>query len=191
MERGRFFHLTGPAGLPYTPVCATRASGHSGQPPAGDPPFTRDPSRIPNGILRDFVGEQAELRTYRALAKEWGIAAETLRKFAIGLTEQPHPRQLTLYGTRFLELHPSGYVREKRVDGHARALDQLKMVLPPGRENAQEIVDRVFELAARNPDEVPDEVEKLYEWITKVLNAEYDAEVRYDQARPSPRRRAK
>jgi hypothetical protein len=136
------------------------------------------------------VWEQADARRYRILAKEWGLSAEALRKFAIGVTRQPHSRQLELYGTKFLELHPSGYVREKRVEGRARALEQLKMVLPPGRENAQQIVDRVFELAARSPDEVPDGVEALREWITKVLNAEYEAEARYAKGRAGTRRKA-
>ena len=129
------------------------------------------------------------MRTYRVLAKEWRLAPETLRKFVIGETLQPHPRQLKLYGTKFLELHPSGYVREKRVDGQARALEQLKMVLPPGRENAREVVDRVFELAARSPGEVPEDVEKLRQWILKVLNAEYDAEARYPKGRNGSRRK--
>lgn len=129
------------------------------------------------------------MRRLRVLAKEWGVSAEALRKFALGITQQPHSRQLELYGTRFLELHPGGYVREKRVDGQARALEQLKMVLPPGRENAQQIVDRVFELAARSPDEVPDGVEALRDWIMKVLNAEYDAEARYLKGRTATRRR--
>jgi hypothetical protein len=188
VERGRFFHLTRPLRLVYTPVCATRASGHSGQPPSGDPPFTRRPERIPNEVLRDFVREQARLRTYRALAEAWGLGHETLRKFATGRTRQPHPRQLELYGTKFLELHPSGYVREKRVDGRARALEQLKMVLPPGRENAQQILDRVFELAARHPDELPDAALRMQEWLHKLLNAEYDAEVRYELRRSGARR---
>lgn len=130
------------------------------------------------------------MRRYRNLARDWGLSAEALRKFAIGVTRQPHSRQLDLYGTKFLELHPSGYVREKRVDGQARALEQLKMVLPPGRENAQQIVDRVFELAARHGDEVPEDVEKLREWILKVLNAEYDAEVRYTKPRTGSSRPA-
>jgi hypothetical protein len=136
------------------------------------------------------VGEQIGVRRLRVLAKEWGVSAEALRKFALGITRQPHSRQLELYGTRFLELHPGGYVREKRVDGQARALEQLKMVLPPGRENAQQIVDRVFELAARSPDEVPDGVEALRDWIMKVLNAEYDAEARYLKGRTATRRQA-
>ncbi len=190
MERGRFFHLTCLLCLIYNPVCATRASGHSGQPQAGDPPFTRSPERIPPEVLRDFVGEQARLHTYRALAKAWGIGHETLRKFAIGETAQPHARQLELYGTKLLELHPSGYVRETRVDGRARALEQLKMVLPPGRENAQEIVDRLFELAARHPDELPDGTERVREWLLKVLNAEYDAEVQFVPRRNGGRRKA-
>jgi hypothetical protein len=171
-------------------VCAKRASGHSGQPPSGDPPFSREASRIPLEVLRDFVREQALARKLRPLSEDWGLSAEALRKFALGLTRQPHPRQLQLFGTKFLELHPSGYVREKRVDGQARALEQLKMVLPPGRENAQEVVERVFELAARSGDEIPADVDKLRDWILKVLNAEYDAEARYSKPRTDARRRA-
>lgn len=122
------------------------------------------------------------MHKYRPLAKSWGLAAETLRKFVEGLTDRPHPAQLDLYGTKFLELHPSGYVREKRVDGSSQALPQLKMVLPPGRENAQEVVDRLFELAARYPDELPENAERIREWLLKLLKAEYDAEAQ--QFRP-------
>ncbi|HST57861.1 MAG TPA: hypothetical protein VLK84_04165 [Longimicrobium sp.] len=122
------------------------------------------------------------------LKQEWGLAAETLRKFATGKTKQPHARQLTLYGTKFLELHPSGYVREKPVDGQARALEQLKMALPPGRENARQMVDRVFEAAARHGEDPPEDVEKLRAWILKLLNAEYEAEARYTRPRTPPRR---
>jgi hypothetical protein len=147
-------------------VCPVNASGHSGQPPSGDPPFTRNPARIPTDVLSDFVAEQAKLRTYRVLAREWGLAAETLPKF--------------------LELHPSGYVQEKPVDGRARALPQLKNLLPAERDKAQEIVDLVFELAARHPDELPDQAKDIRAWLGKLLNAEFDAE-----AGQPPRRRRK
>jgi hypothetical protein len=110
------------------------------------------------------------------LGKEWGLAPETLRKFAEGITQDPHKRQLQLYGSKFLELHPSGYVQEKPVDGRARALPQLKNLLPADRAKAQEIVDRLFELAARHPDELPDEARDIRAWLGKLLNAEFDAE---------------
>lgn len=164
-------------------MCAIRASGHSGQPPSGDPPFTRNPALVPLEVLRDFVAEQARLHTYRPVAAEYGLAAETVRKFAEGITKRPHRRQLELYGTKFLELHPSGYVREKRVDGSSQALPQLKMTLPPGRENAQEVLDRLFELAARHPDELPEQAAEVRRWLQKLLDAEYDAEARYDAKR--------
>lgn len=157
-------------------MCPVDSSGHSGQPPSGDPPYTRNPARIPLEVLRDFVAEQARSRRLRPLAKEYGLAPETLRKFAEGITRDPHKRQLELYGSKFLELHPSGYVQEEPVDGKPRALPQFKMVLPAGREKAQEIVDRLFELAARHPDEVPDEAAEMRAWLGKLLNAEYDAE---------------
>lgn len=188
MERDLFFHLTRPLCLIYTPVCATRASGHSGQPPSGDPPFTRSADRVPAEVLRDFVRDQALLRTYRVLAQAWGIGHETLRKFATGRTRQPHPRQLELYGTKFLELHPSGYVREKRVEGQPRALGQLKLLLPRDRDRAHEVLDRVFGLDERDPAAVPPEAEKVLAWLRAVLNAEHDAEVRYDLRRNGARR---
>jgi hypothetical protein len=160
-------------------VCPKRLSGHSGQPRASDPPFTRDPQNIPVDVLKDFVREQIDACRLRPLAKAWGVGHETLRKFATGLTEQPHPRQLALYSSKFLELHPSGYVREKRVDGKPVALPQLKLLLPADRERAQEVLDRIFALEERGADGVPEEAEKVREWMRKLLNAEFDAEVRF------------
>lgn len=160
-------------------MCDTNLSGHSGQPGGGDdPPFSRSPESIPLEVLRDFVRDQAVAHTYRTLAKKWDVSAETLRKFALRLTEQPHPRQVMLYATSFLELHPSGYVREKRVDGRAVALQQLKMLLPPDRESAHEVLDRILGGDARGPGEAPEQAEAVRAWMHKLLNAEFDAEVR-------------
>lgn len=131
------------------------------------------------------MAEQATLRRLRPLAKDYGLAPETLRKFVEGYTRRPHKRQIELFGTKFLELHPSGYVREEPVDGRARALPQLKNLLPADPERAQEVVDRLFELAARHPDELPGEALKIREWISKLLKAEFDAEA----GQPPPRRK--
>jgi hypothetical protein len=132
------------------------------------------------------VREEADARGSRELARVWGVGHETFRKFHAGITQQPQPRQLQLYRDKFLELHPSGYVREKRVDGKAHALEQLKMVLPPGRENAQQVVDQLRQLAARHADELPEGAERALEWMRKLLNAEYDAEARLPPRRPRP-----
>ena len=129
------------------------------------------------------MGEQARLRTYRTLAKEWKLGHETLRKFVVGETQQPHPRQRQMYGARFLELHPSGYVREKRVDGRPVALDQLKLLLPPERERANEVLERIFALDERDPGQVPEEAAAVLAWMRKLLNAEFDAEVRFGRRR--------
>lgn len=168
-------------------MCATSASGHSGQPPGGgdEPPFSRNPERIPLEVLRDFVGEQARLHTYRVLEEVWGVGHETLRKFATGRTVQPHPRQRELYGAMFLELHPSGYVREKRVNG-PRPLQQLKMVLPPDPDEANQVLDRIFALAGRHPDELPEQAAAVRAWMRTLLNAEFEAETRYRNARRPP-----
>jgi hypothetical protein len=133
------------------------------------------------------VKEQAMLRSYRTLAEAWGLGHETLRKFATGRTADPHPRQLRLYGTKFLELHPSGYVREKRLEGGSKALQQLKMLLPNDRERAQEVLDRIFALEERGGAGLPEEAERVREWMRKLLDAEFDAEVQFRRSRKKAR----
>jgi hypothetical protein len=123
------------------------------------------------------VRAEAEARGSRELARSWNVGHETFRKFHMGLTHEPRPHLLRMYRAKFLELHPSGYVREKQVEG-PNALEQLKMVLPPGRENAQRMVEQLRDLAARHADELPAEAARLHEWLLKLLKAEYDAEGR-------------
>jgi hypothetical protein len=151
-----------------------------------DPPFTRSPNLVPHEVLRDFMGEQARLHGYRPLADRLGTGHETLRKFVTGLTAQPHPRQRERMGAEFLALHPSGYVREATVDGKPRALGPLKMLLPPEREEAEEVLDRIFALAERHPDELPGEAAAVRAWMRRVLNAEFDADTRYPPGRRPP-----
>ena len=98
------------------------------------------------------------------------------------------PASCELYGTKFLELHPSGYMQEKRVEGRPVALQQLKTLLPRDRERANEVLERIFALDERDPAQVPEEAEKLLDWVRKLLNAEHDAEVRYDLRRNGARR---
>lgn len=136
----------------------------------------RDPGRVPLSVLRGFVAEQAEVHGVRALARAWGIGHETLRKFVTGMTARPHPRQRALYGARFLERYPAGYVAE-RGRGRTR-FRPLKMLLPPGRDAALAVLDRIFALAAAAPD-APAETAAVGAWMRLLLEAEYEAEARY------------
>lgn len=153
---------------------------------AFDPPFTRSPNLVPQEVLRDFMGEQARLCGYRALAERLGTGHETLRKFVTGRTAQPHPRQRERMGAEFLEVHPSGYVRETTVDERPRALGPLKLLLPPDREQAEEVLDRIFALAERHPDELPGQAAAVRAWMRRVLNAEFDADARYPPGQRPP-----
>lgn len=158
-------------------------------PPGGglDPPFTRNPADVPLEVLRDFAGEQARLHTYRVLAERWGTGHETLRKFITGRTVVPHPRQRELYGAMFLEMHPGGYVEETRMEDKPRALPPLKRMLPPDRGQALEVLDRIFALADRHPDELPEQAPAVRAWMRRLLEAEFAAELRYSRGRrPSP-----
>ena len=148
-----------------------------------DPPFTRNPAHVPLEVLRDFARQMADQYTYRGVASRWGLGHETLRKFITGTTGQPHPRQREMYGAFFLELHPGGYVEETRTDDRARPLPQLKRLLPPRREEAAEVLARIFDLAARHPDELPEQADAVRAWLQRLLAAEFDAELRYTAGR--------
>lgn len=155
-------------------------SDESSPPASGaEPPFTRSPNLVPQEVLRDFMADQVRVHGYRALADRMGTGHETLRKFVTGLTTQPHPRQRELMGAEFLRVHPGGYVRGDTVDGRPRALGPLKMLLPPEREQAEEVLDRIFALAERHPDELPEQAAAVRAWMRRVLEAEFDADVRY------------
>lgn len=151
-----------------------------------DPPFTRSPNLVPLEVLRDFVGDEARRVGYRALADRLGMGHETLRKIATGRTAHPHPRQRERMGAEFLETHPSGYVRETTVDGKPRALGPLKLLLPPDRDQAEAVLDRVFALAQRHPDELPEQAAAVRAWMRRVLAAEFDADTRYPPGQRPP-----
>jgi hypothetical protein len=156
-----------------------------------NPPFTRNPADIPLEVLRGFVREQALLHTYRGLAERWGMGHETLRKFISGVTVQPHPRQRERYGALFLHLHPAGYVAENGTDhpddDRPRPLPRLKRLLPPDRDEAAEALDRIFALAGRHPDELPEQADAVREWMRTLLDAEFRAEAQYARGRRPPR----
>lgn len=151
-----------------------------------DPPFTRSPNLVPVEVLRDFMAEQARRHGLRTMAERLGMGHETLRKIVTGRTAQPHPRQRELMGAEFLEVHPSGYVRETMVDGKPRALGPLKLLLPPDRDEALEVLDRVFALAERHRDELPEQAAAVRAWMRRVLNAEFDADTRYPPGQRPP-----
>ncbi|HEV3050975.1 MAG TPA: hypothetical protein VGX50_11725 [Longimicrobium sp.] len=148
-----------------------------------DPPFTRRPADVPLEVLRDFVREMAELYSYRGLATRLGMGHETVRKFITRRTELPHPRQREAYAAFFLELHPGGYVEATRTEDRARPLPQLKRLLPPERGEAAAVLDRIFDLAARHPDELPEQADAVRAWMQRLLAAEFDAELRYTAGR--------
>ena len=73
------------------------------------------------------------------------------------------------------------------MDGRPRALGPLKLLLPPDREEAAEVLDRIFALAERHPHELPEQAAAVRAWMRRVLNAEFDADTALP-ARPAPAR---
>lgn len=156
------------------------------RPGGSGPPHTRSPNLVPVEVLRDFVEEQARQHTYRALAERWDIGHETLRKFVMGRTVQPHMRQRELIAAEFLEMHPAGYVQEEAFQPRPRPLPPLKRLLAPERAEALEALDRIFALAERHPGELPEQAAAVHAWMRRVLEAEFDAEMRYPPGRRPP-----
>ncbi len=149
---------------------------------APPPSLVRDPARVPIPVLRGFARAQARLHGVRRVAVCWNVGYETFRKFVTGTTERPHPRQRELYGARFLEHHPAGYVATAPGAGSG-PLRPLKMLLPPDRDAASEVLERIFRLASGQP-EAPPQTAAVGAWMRRLLEAEYDAEPR-PLSRPS------
>ncbi|HWK89245.1 MAG TPA: hypothetical protein VNP72_04595 [Longimicrobium sp.] len=122
---------------------------------------------------------------YRKLEEELDINHEAIRKFVEGITRMPHPATRETYAELYLRHHPAGYAAERKVEGPV-PLPPLKQVLPQGREAAQAVVEGVFALARRHPDELPEGTDNLEKWLRKLLKAEYDAEPKYPGRRRSP-----
>ena len=131
-------------------------------------------------MLRGFVAARVRRHGVRAVSRAWGVGHETLRKFATGVTRQPHARQRELYGARYLEHHPAGYVAERAL-GRRRPLRPLKMLLPPGRDPALAVLQGIF-AAASSAGGAPPQTAAVGAWMCSVLEAEYEAEGRYAAA---------
>ena len=131
-------------------------------------------------MLRDFVAARIRRHGVRAVSRAWGVGHETLRKFANGATRLPHARHRELYGARYLEHHPAGYVAERALGGR-RPLRPLKMLLPPGRDPALAVLRGIF-AAASGSGGAPPQTAAVGAWVCSVLEAEYEAEGRYASA---------
>jgi hypothetical protein len=136
------------------------------------------------------MGELTRRLTYQGLETIHGLGHETVRKFVeydpergFG-TRMPRPRQREKYGELFLEMHPEGYVMERKADGSPGALPPLKTVLPSGEERAEAALEAIFARAAAHPDGLPQGVTGLEGWLKKLVRAQYAADRKYSKPKP-------
>jgi hypothetical protein len=125
------------------------------------------------------MDELAREHTYAGIEKRWGPKREAVRKFVENKTAMPHKRSRRRYGEIFLEFHPAGYVLERRSKEEPAAMRPLKAVLPSGEARAEAVIEKLYELAKRHPDEYPEEAEQMKRWLKTLLKAEYSVERRY------------
>jgi hypothetical protein len=154
--------------------------------------ITRDPSYVPDDVIRGYFAELQKDITQRGVAELVETSHETVRGFMEGdrVTRSTTRRK---YSKFYLDRHPGGYVAERKSspdDPESAAtvpLPQLKEVLrEPGLGMAEEEIERFVELAKRFPDEVPEFADRLKDWLKTFVAAEY---LGTTPERPPPKRR--
>lgn len=132
--------------------------------------------------MKEFV-DRTSLRHAAAVTD---LGHEAIRKFVEGSTEKPHPRSIRAFTGLYWRERGLVFVAEA---GGSEApvfwASELRAVFPGGKAQALADVRKVFELAGRFPDELPDTAPGAERWLVRLVDAEYRNEMPYRR----PRRR--
>ncbi|HKP75056.1 MAG TPA: hypothetical protein VJT67_05900 [Longimicrobiaceae bacterium] len=141
-----------------------------------DPELAKHWRSLRIDTLRAFAAELCAQHTYRGAAALTGLSKEGLRRFVEGDTS-PNPKTRQALGEVFFNLYPSGVMETTRpFHGEWQLRRQLIELLPRGEEAAREELEKIFELARRFPDEVPESADLVWEWMDLQIRGEYWAE---------------
>jgi hypothetical protein len=157
------------------------ASGHNGH--SHTPGNARDavaPQRwleVPDEVVWEFAVNLCAVHKLRGVAKMVKLAPETVRKFILRIGD-PNFSTRRCFAELYLDLNAGGVV----VAEHEwRMRPKLIELLPPGKREAREALAKLFELAKRFPDEVPQTVDELHDWLDLQVCGEYWAEQYYGE----------
>jgi len=151
-----------------------RARGQSSHTAGNDREFdlARHWSNVRVETLREFASELCAALTYRGAAAATGLSKEALRRFVEGETHPNRSTRQTL-GELFLKLYPGGSMWKTSKDGAWQLRVHLYELLSPGEQAARDELAKIFELARRFPDEVPESVDRVHEWVDLQVQGEY------------------
>jgi hypothetical protein len=149
---------------------------------------------IPTEVLREFTLELMAQFRIRGVADMTGLAKDTVRKFAHGLSE-PNLNTRKALGDLFLEMHPAGVLAENGRDrGHDRKWrlrPRLADLLPHGEPAARAALAAIFQHARGGKAAVPDEsIGRIERWLELQVRGEYWAERNGAEIARRPSRRA-
>jgi hypothetical protein len=103
------------------------------------------------------------------------LSPETVRKFIHRIGDPNLTTRLRL-AELYLDFNAGGVV----VPEHTwKARPRLMELLPPGKREARETVAKLIELAKRFPDEAPENVDEILDWLDLQVCGEYWAEEYY------------
>lgn len=180
-ERGRPGRvLRGESAPAYLFQCNSSDSGQNGRTDgAGD--GSNDPDRLPWVDLEDlrvFLRDWVDERNLRDAEKETGIGHEGIRKFIDGSTQRLHNRTRKAYTALMVrEQARAAALAEQLAEGLVEQGDslpaELRMVLPPGLEAGLAALEKIFELAARHPEELPACADEVRAWNERQVRLEY------------------
>jgi len=145
---------------------------------------------IPTELLREFTLELIAQFRIRGVAEMAGVAKDTVRKFAHGLSEPNLTTQKAL-GELFLQMHPAGVLAEhgREHDRKWRLRPRLADLLPRGEPAARAALAAIFREARGATAGAQESIGRIERWLELQVRGEYWAEHNCREvARRPPRR---
>jgi hypothetical protein len=135
---------------------------------------------VPTELLREFMLELIAQFRIRGVADMTGLAKDTVRKFAHGLSE-PNLNTRKALGDLFLEMHPAGVLaengRDRGQERKWRLRPRLSDLLPRGERAAAAALASIFQHARSGKAAMPEEsIGRIERWLELQVRGEYWAE---------------
>ena len=137
---------------------------------------------VPTALLRQFTADLIAEHRIRGVAEMARLSKETIRKFAGGFGEPSYATRRAL-GELFLDLYPGGVMAEPIASEEKRwkVRPRLIELLPEGEPAARAVVALVFRLAGRFPEQLPENLADVEEWVDLQVRGEYWAARHYGE----------
>lgn len=133
---------------------------------------------VPGQLVWEFAVDLCTRHSLRVVARMVKLAPETVRKF-VNRTSVPNLATRRRFADLYTERNAEGVVAEEQNTKRWKARRRLIELLTEGEGLARAELAKILELAKRFPDEVPESVDNLHEWMDLQVRGEYWAEDYY------------